>query len=50
MCPVNGDGANTGNASQQDVTNIPQRQREQHRVAYPTIRITIRSIVAIIKA
>ena len=37
--PGQHDGANTGNASQQDVTNI-QRQREQHRVAYPAIRIT----------
>lgn len=43
------DGANTGNAAQQNVNDV-QRQREQNRIPYPTVGIAMRSMVAIIEA
>ncbi len=38
MCTGQHDGANTGNTTQQHVTNV-QRQCQQHRVPYPAIGI-----------
>ncbi|MNY72174.1 hypothetical protein D3C86_2106710 [compost metagenome] len=32
------DGADAGNPAQQDINNI-QRQRQQHRVAHPTVGV-----------